>query len=517
MTTTTTAPRTRRGLTAALAGLALIAQASAFAQGTEPTACTDGFAGEFPCDGVDFLSFLSIAELGGDADTKVANVWGWEDPADGREYVLLGLTDSTAFIDVTEPTAPRLVGKLPTQTTDSKWRDIKTYRDHAFIIADVPSVHGMQVFDLGLLRNANAAAPATFAADAHFTGFGDAHNLYINRESGFAYVVRTTTPELCNGALYMVDIREPLSPAFAGCVEDGGLASDSYCVTYRGDDVAYRGRELCVIASDDDLIVADVTDKTAPVTLATLGYANIARAHNAWFSASHNHFITVDMNDELNTGANTRVFSWDLRDVDNPTLIGVYDGPTGASDHNVWLRGDKAYVGNFRAGVRILDASGLEDGVLEQEAFFDMIPSDDNPGHIGGAWAVYPFFASRTLAVADKEAGLYLLRQQRAEALTLDLAYTMADGSTGKQSLTLFDDSSFDDAAGQAGTWSMRPARPGLVVQFDDATGCSARLIGRFDPEAGLRGVRLCTDGSGARGVWTGTLQQAGSRRPDAR
>ncbi len=153
-----------------------------------------------------------------------------------------------------------------------------------------------------------------------------------------------------------------------------------------------------------------------------------------------------------------------------------------------------------------------EAGVLEQEAFFDLVPGDDNPGHIGGVWAAYPFFASRTLAVVDKEAGLYLLRQQRAAAMVLDYSYVMTGGASGKVSLTLFDDNTFTDGNGLQGTWSLRPARPGLVVQFDHESNCGARLIGRFDPDTGLQGARICTDGSGARGIWTGTLQEAANR-----
>ncbi len=489
----------------ALAGISILYAGPLAAQPSAPTACVDGLAGDMPCDGVDFISFMSIEQLGGGTDAKAANVWGWTDRQNRREYVLLGLTDSTAFVDVTDPAAPILVGSLPTHTTTSNWRDVKVYRDHAFIIADLPSEHGMQVFDLTRLRDVEQM-PATFTSDAHFDGFGDAHNLYINRGSGFAYVVRTTTPELCNGALYMVDIRDPLNPAFAGCVEAGGLASDSYCAIYRGEDEEYRGREVCVIASDDDLIVADVTDKANPDVLATLAYANIARSHNAWFSPSHNYFVTVDMNDELNTGANTRVFTWDLRDVDNPQLIGVYDGPTGASDHNIWLRGNKAYVGNFRAGVRILDASGIESGLLEQDGFFDMIPGDNNPGHNGGAWAVYPFFQSRTLVVVDKETGLYLLEQQPALALEVDYQYMMSDGSSGQRTAALFDDNTFLDGDGAQGAWQLRVATPRLVLQYEDGEECGARLIGRFAEDNTLQGARLCTDGSGLRGLWTGTL-----------
>ena len=486
--------------------------ASAQAQPTSPVACVDGLAGDYPCEGVDYLSFMSIVALGGGPEAKAANAWGWTDRETGREYVLMGLTDGTAFVDVTDPSAPVLVGTLPTHTVSSKWRDMKVYKNHAFIIADLPSRHGMQVFDLTRLRDAGPA-PQTFAPDAHFDGFGDAHNIYINRQTGFAYVVRTTDPELCGGALYMVDIRDPVNPSFAGCVGEGGLASDSACVLYRGDDVDYRGREICVIASDDDLVVADVTDKAGPVHLATLGYANIARAHNAWFHVSHNFFVSADMNDELNTGSDTRVFIWDLRDVDAPGLIGVYNGPTGASDHNVWLRGNKAYVGNFRAGLRILDATGIEAGLLEPKAHFDFIPEDDNPGHIGGAWSVYPFFTSRTLAVVDKEAGLYLVREQRALAMRLGYGYFMADGSSGERLADLYDDGTFVDDAGDEGTWSLRPERLRVVLQYDSDAGCGARLVGAPDAEGSLRGARFCTDGSGSRGVWFGSVSEPSAPR----
>ena len=52
-----------------------------------------------------------------------------------------------AFVDVTDPTHPVYLGNLPTQTGNSLWRDIKVYRNYAFIVSEA-SGHGMQVFDL---------------------------------------------------------------------------------------------------------------------------------------------------------------------------------------------------------------------------------------------------------------------------------------------------------------------------------------------------------------------------------
>lgn len=399
------------------------AQASA---PTDEIECQNGTAGPYLCEKVDFLSYLSVQELGGTHDTKAANLWGWTDPLTGSRYVIFGTNEHTAFVDATDPVNPVYLGSLPTATTAAdRYRDVKVYDHYAFIIADVPSQHGMQVFDLHKLRTVTSP-PVTFAADATFDGFGNAHNLFINETTGYAYVTRITNPTLCNGSVYMVDVRDPLNPAFAGCYGDGGLASDAMCVVYDGPDSAYQGHELCLVASDDDILIADVTDKAAPVTLATLTYPDIARAHLAWLTPDHRYFVSADMNDEMMSGLNTRIFVWDFQNVEAPQLIGIYEGPSPASDHNVWIKEQYAYVGNFRAGVRILDTSAIASGTLTQAAYFDMVPADNNTGHTGGAWALYPYFDDSLLAVSETGdhqsggGGLYLLRQTtEATAVTL--------------------------------------------------------------------------------------------------
>ena len=42
--------------------------------------------------------------------------WGWTDPETGKEYVLCGLDDGTAFIDISNPEEPFFLGKLLTAT-----------------------------------------------------------------------------------------------------------------------------------------------------------------------------------------------------------------------------------------------------------------------------------------------------------------------------------------------------------------------------------------------------------------
>ena len=78
------------------------------------------------------------------------DIWGWTDSSSGREFAIIGLADGTGFVEITNAANPVYLGKLPTQTFSSSWRDIKVYNNHAFIVSEA-SNHGMQIFDLNLL------------------------------------------------------------------------------------------------------------------------------------------------------------------------------------------------------------------------------------------------------------------------------------------------------------------------------------------------------------------------------
>jgi hypothetical protein len=71
---------------------------------------------------------------------------GWTSP-DGREFGIIGQTDGTAFVEVHADGSLDYVGRLPTQTESSVWRDMKVIGDHVYIGSEAPG-HGLQVFDL---------------------------------------------------------------------------------------------------------------------------------------------------------------------------------------------------------------------------------------------------------------------------------------------------------------------------------------------------------------------------------
>jgi choice-of-anchor B domain-containing protein len=363
--------------------------------------CDAGFADVFPCWNVDLAAYVPAPEFGGG---DLNDLWGWTDPVSGAEIVILGLEDGVAFVDASDPTAPVHLGTLPSHTNSSPWRDVKVYDDYVLAVSEA-SGHGMQVFDLTRLAGVTAP-PETFAADAHYGSFGDAHNLFVNEDTGYAYAVGANS---CARGLHMIDVSDPLNPAFAGCFSADGYTHDVQCVVYEGPDDDHTGDEICFASNEDTLTIVDVTDKAAPVQLSRTGYAGVAYVHQGWLSDDQRYFLHDDELDERDFGHETRTYVWDVSDLEAPLWLGYHAGATGAIDHNHYLVGSHLYQANYRAGVRVLRLGNLAAAEMAEIGFFDTYPNDDD-ALFTGVWGVYPYFASGVVAASDITGGLFLLQ-----------------------------------------------------------------------------------------------------------
>ena len=363
------------------------------------TPCVAGSAGGYPCSNVDLMAFMPLANIGGGSGN---DIWGWTG-CSAREFAIMGRTTGTAFVEITDPINPVYLGNLPAHTSSSTWRDIKTFANHAFIVSEA-SGHGMQVFDLNQLCSIGSP-PVTFSNTAHYSGFGSAHNLVINEDSGYAYAVGAAS---CSGGLHMVDINSPTSPTFAGCFGSDGYTHDAQCVIYNGPDLDHIGEEICFNANEDTVTIVDVTDKSNPDQLSSTTYLGEEYTHQGWLTEDMAYYLLDDEQDELFNGHNTRTRIWDVSDLENPSLISFYDGPTAAIDHNLYLKGHTTYEANYRAGLRILDATNASSGSLSEIGYFDIYPASDSAS-FNGAWSVYPYFDSDVVVVSGIEQGLFVL------------------------------------------------------------------------------------------------------------
>ena len=365
------------------------------------TPCENGMAGNYPCNGYDIQSFISLAEL--DAD-RGNDSWGWTDPQDGKEYGIMGIKNGTVFVDISDPINPVYLGKLPTYTSTSTWRDIKVYNNHAFIVSEANG-HGMQIFDLTRLRSV-ANPPETFTEDAHYSGFSGSHNIVINEETGYAYSVGDNT---FSGGAHFIDISDPVNPIAAGGYSADGYTHDAQVVIYQGPDTDYTGREIFVGCNEDKVVIVDVTDKNNPQHISEVSYTNNSYTHQGWFTEDHRFLIVGDESDEINFGFNTKTIVLDLNDLDNPVHSFDYSGATPATDHNGYVVGNKYFLANNAAGMRVLDLSEIENGSLSEIGFLDTRPVNDFAGY-EGIWSLYPYFESGNILLSDRE-GLFVVKE----------------------------------------------------------------------------------------------------------
>lgn len=377
--------------------------------------CEDGAASDWSCDGVDLVSFLPVSAIGGAPGISLNDMWGWHDEETDREYAIVGRNDGTSFIDVTDPSNPRYLGNLPKteEARISVWRDMKVYEDYVYIVADGAGEHGVQVFDLTRLRAVDE--PQTFEPDFLYDGIASAHNIVMNEETGFAYVVGASGGgETCGGGLHMLDVRTPPEPEFAGCFSDGvtgrrgtGYSHDAQCVSYVGPDPDYQGREICIGANETALSFSDVTDKENPVAISNVSYPNVAYAHQGWLTPDQTLFFANDEGDEpQDLVETTRTLVWDVRDLDDPVLLTEYFASTTETDHNLYINDDLMYQSNYGAGLRIIDISDPDD--IHEIGYFDTDPD------LGccGSWSNYPYFRSGAVGVTGGRAGFFMVKQQ---------------------------------------------------------------------------------------------------------
>ena len=252
-----------------------------------------------PCANISLYAHISPKDLGGQ---QVNDIWGWVDPETSKEYALVGLTDGVSFVDVTKPNEPIVVGKLDESdfplkytsfslndfpacnlglgsTTTAKavsqgtaWRDMKVFDNHMFVVSD--GQIQMQVFDLTRLRAFDGEF-MQFKEDALYKDLGNAHNIAINEDSGFAYAIGVTQAETCGSrnetGLHIIDINDPKNPTFAGCYADPttefnssfsagiGYIHDTQCLDHNNDEL--HGVELCFSSAEGAVVITDVADK----------------------------------------------------------------------------------------------------------------------------------------------------------------------------------------------------------------------------------------------------------------
>ena len=139
-------------------------------------------------------------------------------------------------------------------------------------------------------------------------------------------------------------------------------------------------------------------------------YPDDAYTHQGWLTEDHRYFLLDDELDEISGSSPTqRTLVFDLQDLDNPEFKFAWDSGITVIDHNQYILGDYSYQSNYKAGLRIIDVSGVGDGEMEEVAFFDTFPQGEDV-QFGGQWSNFPYFESGLVIANDGSNGLFVLK-----------------------------------------------------------------------------------------------------------
>ncbi len=380
--------------------------------------CVNGEAGGFPCQGIDLVSVTSLSDQGSSASLG-SDIWGWTD-TDGKEYALTTFMDGFGVVDVTDPVSPSTLLFIPSQNGQtSYWRDVKTYRNAAYIVADSVGNHGMQVFNLEKVRDiARGQAPLAMGADLVYTEVGSAHNVFVNEDTGFGYIVGSDT---CGGGLHIFDANSnPLNPTFVGCYQADGYVHDVQCVVYNGPDSTFAGREVCFCYNEDHVQILDVTDKTVSGgqfvnfnEISQAAYPGTIYTHQGWTTEDQS-FLLVGDEGNSNTRATSRMIVFNIANLANPVYETTFGTSDTTIDHNLYVKGGLVYSSNYQTGLRIRDVSQINNNVnsIAETAYFDTWPQSERRTTWDGVWSSYPYLASGNVLISSQEYGLIVVKLQ---------------------------------------------------------------------------------------------------------
>jgi choice-of-anchor B domain-containing protein len=281
--------QTRYILTACL--IALAAAGQAFADDLDFS-----YSGVFPASNITLADRKTPSQLGFTDGPIMADLWGWTDPDDGREYIIAtadavhapsAISGAEQAALIHQPMGGVAFARLNPEGEIQPlgvWRhpdipltdhgDVQVFANHAYVSGEAVG-YGLVIFDLTLLRN---RVPCTSATDCANTllnavnGFAvvkttltdtsgravsisDSHNLTIDETSGLMAIhAAGTFKEAAQGKrrerstkILRIDPANPKDPLL---LHDLRKAShDGLIVRYWGPDTAHQGKRILLLAN----------------------------------------------------------------------------------------------------------------------------------------------------------------------------------------------------------------------------------------------------------------------------
>ncbi len=350
---------------------------------------------------------------------------------DGREFAVIGLQNTTAFVDVTTPSEAFEVGRIDGGT--SIWRDVKYWNRHVYIGTEADD--GIKVV--------NVDNPDNPTLVYTITDVDNSHNVHV--ADGYLYIVGADEYDI-----WIYDLAFPGNPSLVG-TWSGEYIHDIDVV----DDIIYG---MAIYSSTAYII--DATDKTNPQTLVSWQYPGMA--HDCALSEDGNYLVTAD---EM-AGGNLKL--WDIQDYLNINLLDEFTVNPEHSVHNVYVKDGLVYCSYYADGTRVYDISTQN---FVEVGYYD---TSEVEGLYVGNWGTYVYLPSGNIVSSDIETGLYILSYGGITIQHIDMLDQSYDSGTidfqalVETSIGDIESVNLNYSFNNSQNWSQTPMELDLSNELDD-------------------------------------------------
>ncbi len=404
------------------------------------------------------LNLIGFTDLGRPANgVLTSDVWAHGNYAYVGTWIdFTGSNTGVQVIDISDPTNPQLVNQLPSAAASSGANDVKVatintryFRGDLLVAGQefdgLPSLGGIQIWDVTDPLN---------AVELSQLFVGPVHNAYLYQKGSRAFVLLAIPfwevatqpssiyfPGKTIGDFIIVEVTDPSNPVVLsdwGAGKDGGFPFGfPFPIPANGFPANCDDPSICRGASpfvnchdvwanqqgtiaylsywDLGLILLDISDPANPTFIgrgiepATLG-SDEGNLHNAVQARGGNLVVVGD--EDFAPGPWGFLRTFNTLDPSNPEQIGAFatDGalndPTGwRTMHNIFVRGNNAYLSWYDEGIRIIDLS--QPATPREIASFIPDPNQAGPGRF---WGVYVH--NDLILASDIYSGLFILKQE---------------------------------------------------------------------------------------------------------
>lgn len=328
---------------------------------------------------------------------KYSSCFGWV--SNGHEYAIIGSSDGTHFIEVTNPSNPVRRAYVPGRRDSCIWREYKTFNKYLYAVSDDASPNSLQIIDMSYLPDSvHKVYDDDVLLERSHTIFIDGDKLYCGSVKGGS---------IGYSGMAVLSLADPEQPVLLRTIEDDYAGLFGYA-----HDMFVRNDTVYASCAYDGLFVLNFSGNTFHLLGSLTTYPDQGYNHSSYLSPDGKTLIFCD---EVPTNLQAKVA--DVSDLSDIKVKSLFHSNDVNTPHNPYILGNKAVIAYYQDGIQIFDISNTSNPILT--GYFDTNPDNGaglpNPSY-SGCWGAYTELPSGIILASDMQRGLFVLNANNALA-----------------------------------------------------------------------------------------------------